>query len=286
MTAAPSFDGSVVVCGCVRNCAKELKKNLRRLSTLQKSVSKLHLVLAENDSRDDTRRVAQSWMNGSPDHHLVDPCLAGVDDAPPGSNPFFGLRRIKKMAALRNACVERVESSGMAVDRIIWIDLDVYHFHVDDLLRSLALSNSKDAVLANGLMPTDDNSGYAYYDTYATLLPDEPLPQSIGRMERIGAALSALAADAAPVPVISAFGGIGIYRADAVRGLRYRAEPNPDEEIQSLVEHTPYQMDMAAQGHGRIVLDPRLRVLHDTRLHRALKQPEAWFRRRVLRRGR
>jgi hypothetical protein len=286
MSAAPPFAGSVVICGCVRNCDSELKKNLGRLSLLERSVSRLHVVIAENDSKDATRQVAERWMKGSPNHHLVDPDLRGIEKAPVGANPFFGLRRIEKMARLRNSCLERVESSGMEVDRVIWIDLDVYDFAVDDLLHALALSEDHDAVMANGVMPTDDNRAYAYYDTYATVLESEPLPLSMARMDRVRAALSKLSRHADPVPVISAFGGIGIYRADAVRGLRYKAVPNPDPDIESLVEHTTYQIELAERGYGRIVLDPRLYVRHDTRLHRALKYPEVWFRKHIRRKGR
>ncbi len=64
--------------------------------------------------------------------------------------------------------------------------------------------------------------------------------------------------------VASAFGGLVIYKAEAVRGLRYFSRENKDEKIQSECEHWSFHAGMSEKGCDRIFINPSLILYHNT----------------------
>ena len=58
------------------------------------------------------------------------------------------------------------------------------------------------------------------------------------------------------IRVDSAFNGLAVYRAPAVRGCRYESLANDDPKVESLCCHTGLHRQMAARGFDRIYMNP------------------------------
>ena len=139
--------------------------------------------------------------------------------------------RIELIAEARNRLLEWMLGNCPEGDhRIVMIDWD---FASSPSVQKLAkwvqeMPDGVDGVFANGI----DSSG-KYYDLYELRTERFPFgPELAGdsfwnSRSRNRELRRRIKSDEPPVAVISAFGGMGIYRADAIRGCRYSALPTP-----------------------------------------------------------
>jgi hypothetical protein len=49
-------------------------------------------------------------------------------------------------------------------------------------------------------------------------------------------------------PVISAFGGVGVYNSQAIKGLRYKTVSNPLNPLEAICEHIPFNREIIRRG--------------------------------------
>ena len=57
----------------------------------------------------------------------------------------------------------------------------------------------------------------------------------------------------------SNFGGLGIYKSEKIRDLRYRSQQYDDDSVQSDSEHVPFHRDIFNNGH-KVSINNRLLV--------------------------
>ncbi len=261
---------SVVFCGIVRDCGKNLERNLERVNAMRSHFSSLRYVLVENDSKDHTKDVLRGLQKRDPSA-IVEICDYGTITLPKklksGINPSFSEHRISKLSSYRNRYLELIESKiGFdETDWVIMVDWDIEWFSVDSILRRLEGMGEWGAVTANGRFKMG-LMGDSYYDAFAYRALGQAGPcteQSIlaGRKE-----LDETLCGDELLAVESAFNALAIYRSKDLKGLRYRAEPNDDPRVEVWCEHVAFHRDFVEQGAGRVAIDPQLKALYNTRL--------------------
>lgn len=220
----------------------------------------------ENDSIDGTKDLLQQWHQNDPQKIHVS--LNDNDSTKTipssnlvnGVNPFFSHRRIDKMAMLRNSYMEYIEKQKWEADYLIVVDLDVARICLDGILSSFESKQEWDAVTAFGYS-IGPNLKRRYHDTYAlTLFGEEDYPQTEQKVGSLAGLYSVIKGYGTWMRVFSAFGGLSIYRYEAVKGLRY-AYPslnNDDKRVEVRCEHYSLYKQMAERGYDKVFINPSM----------------------------
>ncbi len=259
----------VVFCGIVRDCRRNLERNLARVESLRGSFASLRIVLVENDSKDGTKEVLRQLAERDPSA-LVEMEDHGTVTLPKkmksGVLPSYSDYRISKMAAYRNRYLEIIEKDigHDNLDWVVMLDWDIEGFSSAGFFDTLGRKEEWKVATANGRKKTGW-TGSAYYDSYAVRLEGATGPCTMGEMAAQRRELSRLEPGDPLLVVESAFNGMGIYPAEFLAGLRYRVAPNDDREVEVWCEHVTFHRDLAQRGCKPVVVNPRLRIDYNTR---------------------
>lgn len=189
----------------------------------------------ENNSTDNTKYLLQMWSQFNSrvtvkcedisDEEMKRHCIARSMDNTPC--------RMEAIAFARNRLMEMLEETDIGSrdeDRIIFFDSDVNCVMSAEPLTKLLKSgkNDYDALFANGISQRKNYYDIsAYYDMYYPF-GLELLDEKTVFGEKYKSLIQQIPTNAPRIPVMSAFGGIGIYRASAIRGLRYKGTITED----------------------------------------------------------
>lgn len=237
---------SVVICSLARDAAEELRGLEARIDALAASFREHRLIFFENDSQDDTLELLRAWQHRRPSLELLSERL-GAPRWPHVRSP----ERAEAMAAYRNRTLDRALACAADADFLVVLDADLADFCLDGIAHTVG-QDGWDAVGSNGVQFRSCDGGPVrpeLFDTWALRDAGHPAPQPHGvletrRYER-GSAL---------VPVLSCFGGLAVYRMEAIRsGARYGG---PD------CEHVVFHRRLADAGFGRIFLNPSQMTLY------------------------
>ncbi|WP_300781776.1 glycosyltransferase family A protein [Enhydrobacter sp.] len=246
-----------VFVGVARNCERhldEVLKNLERLGALYERVS---FVFVVSDSQDGTASILGRWLASGHRGRVVD---AGNLE---GHLPL----RTQRLAHVRNICMEQIsEGEEATYDHLIVVDLD-------DVL-SAPISVNAFAKAARWLDGTSMRGGVfangrpRYYDIWA-LRHDMWCPRDCwhqiwfrdpGQDERdlkareVFARMIRIPLWFPPIGVLSAFGGIGIYKLRLATTARY---VGLDEQGRETCEHVAFNAAVRQAG-GRLYIFPAL----------------------------
>ena len=254
---------TVIVCGIVRDAEKGLRTNIPVIKALCKEFADYHVVIFENDSKDATKSLLAEWSACDPDRiHAVCKDMDRSNTIPKASevsvNPFFSNRRIEKMCRLRNQYLDYVENVGWSADYLLVVDLDVAQLFLDGILSSFKSDVEWDAVTAFGYS-TSPRLKCRYHDTYAlTKWGEQDIPQTESMIIKYADELGSLKATDCWVRIYSGFGGLAIYRFEAVRGLRYSVLDNADSMVEVHSEHVGLYKAMVERGFDRFYINPAM----------------------------
>jgi len=222
-------------CGAVtRNLEKSFPVFKQLMYSLFDSLPELQVYIYENNSSDKTKKLLEDWASQDTRVHvkcedfskeflLEQGYARGYDNLP---------CRMESISTARNKLVEWMELSGMGVgndDLTIFIDPDIPTAFPVDCLVSLCRSfpQGAHAFFANGL-----SGNMKYYDAYAYRDTQHPFGAELLGEEifdfKYKSVIKQIPFNAQPIPVLSAFGGLGIYKSSCIRGLRYSAVPTQD----------------------------------------------------------
>ena len=222
-------------CGAVtRNLEKSFPNFKQFMYSLFGELTDLQLFIYENNSTDSTKKLLEDWATVDKRVHvkcevfskefLLEQGYARAYDNIPC--------RMESISTARNKLVEWMESFGMGVgddDLTIFIDPDIPTVFNVDCLASLCRSfpQGAHAFFANGL-----SGNMKYYDAYAYRDTQHPFGAELLGEEifdfKYKSVIKQIPFDSQPIPVLSAFGGLGIYKSICIRGLRYSATPTQD----------------------------------------------------------
>ncbi|MCP5001659.1 MAG: hypothetical protein GY933_23705 [Hyphomicrobiales bacterium] len=245
----------VVFAGLARDCAHALPAILRAIEELGATVDDWGYVFLENNSVD---RTAKQLLAFDRKHHR-------------GTVRTFGdlqseiPKRTERLAMLRNRCIEEVFSDERLAgfEYLIVLDLDGVNEKIDKkrLLELMDLDEPQwTAIFAN--------QSALYYDTWAlrhpTWSPDDCWkqvrlrPKTMSHEESVDEfvtkRLVKLDVGRGFVRVQSAFGGIGLYRLQALHGCTY---VGVDDEGHEICEHVSFNEALDANGE-QLFIDPAL----------------------------
>lgn len=254
---------TAIICGIVRDAEKGLKRNIPVIDALCDKLQDYWIFIYENDSRDGTKAVLTAWQQRDPQRIHVsltnnDPTRTIPTAKAVSVNPFYSRKRISKMARLRNSYMEYIDQQGWEADYLIVVDLDVAQLSLGGILSSFTAEKEWDAVVANGYS-TSPKLRRRYHDTYAlTLWGDQDEPQTEAKIKALADELGTLKATDDWIRIASGFGGLAIYRFEAVRGVRYEALPNDDPRVEVRCEHYSLYRGMMARGYDHFYINPAM----------------------------
>jgi len=240
--------------GTARSCAKALPASITKLRALGALFGSAEIHVYENDSSDDTGALL--------DHFARDGLLHAQREQ--GIAQRMPLRT-ERLAYGRNKLLDKVLAQqtapgGVPFDYLCWADLDGLvgeRFSVDGFLSNFQFEEAWDAVFPL--------SWPLYYDLWALREPticaadyvwsgQHTLNAALFAGREIHAATQQLAPGrvAGWVPVQSAFGGFGLYKAAVAGHGRYTGLVDGRE----VCEHVPYHAQLVAAG-ARLYLNPK-----------------------------
>lgn len=254
----------ISVCSIVRDCQKNLVRNIPRIESLRKLFLDSEVIIFENDSKDGTLETLKEWQQGSKDVHIFSEqynkiTIPGKTDGM--VNPFFSLARIEKMVMYRNKYLDFLnKSAGPPRDFVIVVDLDIAGFSLYGVINSFGTNDKWDCIAANGVS-LSSRLTYQYHDSYALI--------EAGKMEEIQTEksitfnrkhFSFLKPGMPLLEVDSAYGGLAIYNWESIKGLYYFCPLNEDPGVQCKSEHVGLHSLMKKNGHGLIYVNPSMLV--------------------------
>jgi hypothetical protein len=255
----------LAVCGLARNCAPKLPATIRFIETLSSYFESTTIVVVENDSRDKTRAILNNWADSCSSLHIIDGKVPGEENASDtNANPYYSVKRVSRLAALRNQYLDFLKVQPAAPDFVLVLDFDVDRISLEGVLDSFVREAGWDVATAYGysLSPTLQER---YHDTYALVpLGEENIPQLEARLKSIQRNWRQDKASSELVRVYSAFGGLAIYKYIQINNLRYSVYPNRDERVEARCEHFSIANELQKNGYQRIVINPRMHLRFQT----------------------
>jgi hypothetical protein len=255
----------LAVCGLARNCAPKLPATIRFIETLSTYFESTTIVVVENDSRDKTRAILNNWADSCSSLHIIDGKVPGEENASDtNANPYYSVKRVSRLAALRNQYLDFLKVQPAAPDFVLVLDFDVDRISLEGVLDSFVREAGWDVATAYGysLSPTLQER---YHDTYALVpLGEENIPQLEARLKSIQRNWRQDKASSELVRVYSAFGGLAIYKYQQINNLRYDVCSNRDERVEARCEHFSIANELQKNGYQRIVINPRMHLRFQT----------------------
>ena len=259
------LDRKIVICSIVRDAEKGLRANIPIIEGLVQHFKDYTIIVFENDSKDSTKDILKMWANGDKMHvHVYMDNRTQYRPTPKQSdvncNPFFSKMRISKMVSLRNQYMEVLDTMNITADYLMVVDLDVAQLNLSAILDTFNSEQEWDAVTANGYS-MGPNLRRRYHDTYAlTEYGDEKNPQTEAKIKTLAEKYGSLKTTDKWIRVYSAFGGLAIYKFDAVKGLRYQLLDNDDKRVEVRCEHYSIYKQMAEKGYDKVFINPSMKL--------------------------
>lgn len=256
-------ESTLIVCGIVRDAERGLKVNIPVIDYVCHQFKDYRIVIYENDSEDKSKFLLKQWAGK--DEKQIHALLNNTDSSktiPERSNvncnPFFSKRRIEKMANLRNKYMDYIERQGWRSDFLMVVDMDVARLFPQPILGVFTHDRDWDVVTAFGYS-LSSRLQRRYHDGYAlTKIGEENIPQTEKMIYSTSKILGRLKPNDDWLKVYSAFGGLSIYKFDAIEGLRYRVLPNSDSRVEVHCEHFSICKQIHERGYDNIYVVPSL----------------------------
>ena len=240
----------IIVGILARDCKDAVMQNRPEIQKLCACFGDYYIVIVENDSIDGTKEVLAKWRDEDP--KVVLDTFDGIRERTEGKS----VSRIARMVSLRNRLLDDIRELPPS-DYIVFIDIDLYAFRSEGIVQGI-LSAPKDwgALLANGrnMLPNHKHLRLQY-DTYALLKDTETWKDVTERsLSKYNQTKKGLYFDKrvqrnAFYPVASAFGGIGVYKYEAIKDINYQVVTLQENKSVALCEHIPFHNQIKDKGY-------------------------------------
>jgi glycosyltransferase involved in cell wall biosynthesis len=269
---------TLAIAALARDCAPALSRAIPKIERLRSYFASSVVVVVENGSSDNTREVLLSWKENAKNIVILDGNVqVGKDEVARDTgqfNPSGGFQRIERMAVLRNAYMDYLSRLEMKIHFLLVIDVDI-----DDFSELSIIGAMRNApynwmgLFANGVKYFRffrKKIKTRYYDDYAFVPYNDKVPpcveMSFDELKKNRRKLEKVLKKNKFVQCFSAFGGIGIYRYQYMKDLRYAVGRNTRNKcFEAICEHIPVNMSLCDNGANYVVRD--LCVFH-TRISR------------------
>lgn len=215
----------VIICGVCKDVEKRLPHSIKIMETIGQLFTDYRIIVYENNSKDQTPKLLEQWAFANIKVRVFSEVLSDNDmdqlfvhrsHDPSLNNAIFPPEAI---ARARNIVLDQIWSQEYeAFKYVIWMDMDFYlEPDYDGITEVFESCQEWDAVFAYGIDP----HGF-YWDWYALRHAVAPLgPELLGNQWwPLPKKMSLTRADEW-YPVLSSFGGCGIYKKSSLRGSCY-----------------------------------------------------------------
>jgi hypothetical protein len=269
-------ESTIIVCAIVRDCGKNLQRNILTIDKICSIAKAYHVIVFENDSVDNTKQVLLKWAESRKNIHisLNDFNSKTIPSQNAIVNRFFSKVRIEKMAKYRNYYLEYIETNKIEADYVIVVDLDVFKIYSDGILSSFGIEQDWDCITANGYIYSPSVMyRKRYYDAYALIeCGMEDMPQTEVKVKDVQYQWTFLKQGQPLIRVASAFGGLAIYKKEAITGCRYGVIDNMDERIECRTEHFYLYQQMKKNGYDKIYINPAMYIRYQTQVVNTIRK--------------
>lgn len=261
---------SIVIGILARDCKDAIVANKSRIRQLCDSFQSAKVIVVENDSTDGTKDVLRDWQNEDKrvTAYMTDYGTVTIPSRSASCKyPSLSVHRIEKMARYREMLLDYIRESG-TYDYCIFIDIDIEYFSVEGVVQSIRNAPEDfGGLFANGRLLYEDHHGkeqfmHTQYDTFAYLPYKGNVEKQFGKrylnqiiMHFIAWHLNNLLMKNKYQKCDSAFGGIGVYKWDAIKDLHYRTYPTMyfAKIGATLCEHVPFNLDIEKKGYSNYI---------------------------------
>ena len=226
---------NVIICGIVKNAANYLQNNLKMAIELGKQCDKYAIVIYENNSTDNTKKILHTCIDNKNFYIIsedLDEKIIKQNSKVWANTKVTGSHhpcRIEQIANARNKLINELQNEKYDdYNYVVMIDFDSKMFSVEGILSSLRLikENPKRVIYANSEKYYDYyalRSGYSYHSLFGPELLGEHFWKMIyNKPLKIDSTSTTL------VPVFSAFNGIGVYDKAVFSKFFYDILPTTD----------------------------------------------------------
>jgi hypothetical protein len=263
----PKFN-RIAICGIARNVAHVLAASLSIINRLSEAATESCEIIVTNDNSDETTDILSRWANAATTRSVIS--LDGLADAMPV--------RVDRLAFARNCYLSELKSRSWSPDLVVVLDLDGPNAELDVEAVGRAV-----AAAPPGWGALFANQINAYYDVYALRRPNwvendiwlaferrtrwmRSLPiraadrltarQVIPRLKKnlaerlVYSKQFKIPAGSRFIDVHSAFGGLGIYRFEAIEGAWYGSRGRAGEAV---CEHTIFHQQIRNKNYSLFI---------------------------------
>ncbi len=229
----------LVVCGLVRNCEYQLPNTLATIEGTGALFRNWTSVIFENDSTDRSSLLLHQWSQAHPDF-VIDSKVLGERIWPMKRSA----RRGTAMARYRNHCRNHVLERFSHADLVMVVDMDLVDWSLNGILHSMSYWQDWDAMFSNGVRK--DREAWVQYDAWA-LRKESWEPLSFKSVKNDVYPLTH-----PPVPVRSAFGGLGLYSMNLYQAAEYGGRD---------CEHVVFHRNAWEAGFTRLFINPAMKTI-------------------------
>lgn len=209
------IDEKVLICGVCRNIEKSIPNTIESIEALGAQFDDYRIIIYENNSKDRTKKLLKGWAKREPRLTLISEQVSKKRLTQESQMKLKIPRRTEKIARARNIVLkEALQPKYDGYSYLIWADLDFLNpWDIEHIVETILHPEEEwDAVFANGA-----------YDIYAFRDEEFPMGEELLGANYYWAHRPNLQIDREGPwrPVYSAFGGIGIYQREALRGCSY-----------------------------------------------------------------
>jgi hypothetical protein len=251
----------VVFAGLLQNAMQILPDLVKRFDYIKSFFAECHLVIFENDSKDNTREFITAWAKKSPNVHIVI-CPENIEcrlrEVSAVQHGTFTQKRMQKMANFRNRLLYHIREKFSTFDCVAFMDLDIRGpISMDGMAHSFGCYDRWDTISAYGINGIALSAGVPmYYDFIA--YKDSNLDMNENKLDAIGIGLKTclLPVGHDLVKVTSAFAGLAFYKMNVIMQCNYTPIDN-----NYVCEHVIFHQNMIRHGFDRIFINPNMLVL-------------------------
>ena len=244
---------SVIIAGCCINVQQFIEKNLFIMDEIGKQFKDYKVVIYENDSTDSTRDLLIKHKKTNYDYIF--------------ENSINIKNRTERIAYCRNKILDRINNNYLQYDYLLMLDMD-------DILVSgkliktintcfLYKQDQWDAMFAN--------CSYKYYDIYALRKKDyltsccwnnvhmmmkQGVPNMIAYNSCITKYMVHYPENKKLIPVLSAFGGAGLYKLKSIKNAKYIGT-DPNHIDNQICEHVPFNTNLINRN-CKLYINPKM----------------------------
>lgn len=244
-------DLSVIFCGITRDNAREIQAVLRSIDETGNLFGDYATVVFENDSTDATRDLLCAWRDSS-SHKVKLICETHYINKRPN---------LQFLAYCRNRYLQEINKPEYdSFTHVIMVDFDMaYGWPPGSIINSFRHSEW-DVMAANGIFTSMGHMWDAF--AFRTEELNEPYSSAkYGPIENFWPLINTdryhriYPPTMRPFPVLSAFGGLCIYRKEVLSGIGY-------DEASEDCEHVSLHASIRARG-GRIYMNPAMLIKYN-----------------------